>query len=102
MSSQTMRGVFPILVTPFDDQGQLDLESFDRLIRFMVELEVDGVTILGPTNLPSEAPAAASEMFASQKRECLWDKSHHRAVSTPDGSPPLPRLRTYRGSDVFR
>ena len=43
----SFEGVFPILVTPFDDQGQLDLESFDRLIRFMVELEVDGVTILG-------------------------------------------------------
>lgn len=40
-------GVFPILPTPFDDEGRLDLESFARLIRFMVELGTDGVTILG-------------------------------------------------------
>lgn len=40
-------GVFPILVTPFEENGQLDLESFDRLIRFMAVLGVDGVTILG-------------------------------------------------------
>ena len=40
-------GVFPILATPFDAQEQLDLESFDRLIRFMVKLGVEGVTILG-------------------------------------------------------
>lgn len=40
-------GVYPILVTPFDAQEQLDLESFDRLIRFMVDIGVDGVTILG-------------------------------------------------------
>ncbi len=40
-------GVFPILATPFDDQEKLDLESFDRLIRFMVKLGVEGVTILG-------------------------------------------------------
>ena len=40
-------GVFPILATPFDDQENLDLESFDRLIRFMVKLGVEGVTILG-------------------------------------------------------
>ena len=40
-------GIFPILATPFDDQEQLDLLSFDRLIRFMVNLDVEGVTILG-------------------------------------------------------
>ncbi|MEO6022747.1 MAG: dihydrodipicolinate synthase family protein [Burkholderiales bacterium] len=40
-------GVFPILATPFDAQEGLDLESFDRLIRFMVKLGVEGVTILG-------------------------------------------------------
>jgi len=40
-------GVFPILPTPFDDEGNLDLESFDRLVRFMVDLGTDGITILG-------------------------------------------------------
>lgn len=40
-------GVYPILATPFDDDESLDLESFGRLIRFMAELGVDGVTILG-------------------------------------------------------
>ncbi len=41
------QGVYPILVTPFDAQEQLDLESFDRLIRFNADIGVDGVTILG-------------------------------------------------------
>lgn len=41
------KGVFPILATPFDGQEQLDLPSFDRLVNFMGELGVDGVTILG-------------------------------------------------------
>lgn len=40
-------GVFPILATPFNGDGSLDLESFDRLIGFMGELGVDGITILG-------------------------------------------------------
>ena len=40
-------GVFPILITPFDDQENLDLSSFAKAIRFMVETGVDGVTILG-------------------------------------------------------
>lgn len=43
----TFKGVYPILVTPFDAREELDLESFDRLIRFMVAIGVDGVTILG-------------------------------------------------------
>src|SRR5688500_237215 len=40
-------GVIPILATPFDDDEHLDLESWHRLLDFMVALGVDGVTILG-------------------------------------------------------
>ena len=47
MASVTFKGVFPILVTPFDDHGNLDLESFDRTVRFMADVGVDGVTIIG-------------------------------------------------------
>lgn len=41
------KGVFPILITPFDDNGDVDLISFDRIIRFMSKIGVNGVTILG-------------------------------------------------------
>lgn len=40
-------GVFPILATPFDEKEKPDLESFDRLVRFMAATGIDGVTILG-------------------------------------------------------
>ena len=43
----SFEGVFPILATPFDEQENLDLESFDRLVRKMGEMGVNGVTILG-------------------------------------------------------
>ena len=43
----SFQGVYPILATPFGEDESLDLESFDRLIRFMARLGVDGVTILG-------------------------------------------------------
>jgi 4-hydroxy-tetrahydrodipicolinate synthase len=43
----TFEGVYPILATPFHDDESVDLESMDRLIRFMAGLRVDGVTILG-------------------------------------------------------
>ena len=47
MAKVRFEGVFPILVTPFDEQGEADLDSFGRTIRFMREVGVDGVTILG-------------------------------------------------------
>lgn len=43
----SFEGVYPILATPFHDDESVDLESMDRLIRFMARLRVDGVTILG-------------------------------------------------------
>ena len=45
MASVTFKGVFPILVTPFDGHGNLDLESFDRTVRFMADIGINGVTI---------------------------------------------------------
>lgn len=43
----SFEGVYPILATPFHDDESIDLESMDRLIRFMAGLRMDGVTILG-------------------------------------------------------
>lgn len=47
MTPTNFEGVFPILATPFHDDETLDLDSLDRLVRFMVGLGVDGVTVLG-------------------------------------------------------
>ena len=43
----TFAGVIPILATPFHDDETLDLESWKRLLEFMIAIGVDGVTILG-------------------------------------------------------
>jgi 4-hydroxy-tetrahydrodipicolinate synthase len=43
----TFSGVIPILPTPFHDDETLDLQSWRRLLEFMVGLGVDGVTVLG-------------------------------------------------------
>jgi 4-hydroxy-tetrahydrodipicolinate synthase len=47
MTTLNFEGVFPILATPFDENENPDLESFDRLVRFIGGLGVDGITILG-------------------------------------------------------
>jgi 4-hydroxy-tetrahydrodipicolinate synthase len=43
----SFQGVYPILATPFLDDERPDLESFDRLVRFMARLGMDGITVLG-------------------------------------------------------
>jgi 4-hydroxy-tetrahydrodipicolinate synthase len=40
-------GVFPILATPFNEDGSIDLDSLDRLDGFMGDIGVEGITILG-------------------------------------------------------
>ncbi len=47
MPQVAFRGVFPILVTPFLQDEGLDLESMGKVVRFMRQAGMDGVTILG-------------------------------------------------------
>jgi len=45
MPTATMRGVFPILVTPFDEKGRIDEESLRRLVAFNVEAGIHGIGV---------------------------------------------------------
>jgi 4-hydroxy-tetrahydrodipicolinate synthase len=52
------RGVYTAIVTPFADDGSLDLESFDRLIEFQIENGIDGIVPVGTTG---ESPTLSIE-----------------------------------------
>jgi dihydrodipicolinate synthase/N-acetylneuraminate lyase len=43
MSGPTMRGIFPILVTPFDERERIDEESLRREVEFTIEAGVHGL-----------------------------------------------------------
>jgi 4-hydroxy-tetrahydrodipicolinate synthase len=45
--SEESRGVFVIAATPFDDDGNLDFDSADRLIDHYIACGVAGITVLG-------------------------------------------------------
>ena len=51
-------GVYTIMPTPFDEGGQLDLESLERLTEFLTGLGVDGVVVLG---VMGEAPKLSDD-----------------------------------------
>ena len=43
--AEAMRGVFPILVTPFDDQERVDEDSLRSLVDFTIGAGVHGLGI---------------------------------------------------------
>src|SRR5688500_13355191 len=45
MPTGTMRGVYPILLTPFDEASRIDEESLRRLVEFDVQAGVHGLCV---------------------------------------------------------
>jgi dihydrodipicolinate synthase/N-acetylneuraminate lyase len=46
LAGRTFRGVYPVLVTPFDPEGDLDLDSLDRCVEFCLAAGAHGVVAL--------------------------------------------------------
>lgn len=44
-----LSGIFAALVTPRDQQGRVDYETFDRLVDFVMARGIDGVVVCGAT-----------------------------------------------------
>ena len=72
-----LRGCVPILCTPFADDGQLDVESFDRQIEWVIEQGAAGVATL----------ALASEGYKLLDQWKPW--LAHRAVNVVNGRVPV-------------
>ncbi|HEX4858890.1 MAG TPA: dihydrodipicolinate synthase family protein [Usitatibacteraceae bacterium] len=70
-------GVIPILATPFNDDESLDLVSWQRLIRFMLDAGADGLTILGVLGEANRLTDAERDSLISS------------AVTTVEGRVPL-------------
>ena len=66
--SETAKGVYVITVTPFSDDGALDLESTDRVVDFYLEKGATGLTVLG---VMGEAPKLTAEEARSYVKRVL-------------------------------
>lgn len=56
--NETARGVYVIAVTPFAENGSLDLDSADRMVEFYLEKGATGLTLLG---MMGEAPKLTAD-----------------------------------------
>lgn len=86
MSEIQFKGVFPILITPFTKSEDLDLESFARIVHFMAELGVDGVTILGVLG-------ESNRLLDSEREQLI-----KTAVTAADGRMPIVVGTSYSGT----
>lgn len=64
--NETAQGVYLITVTPFKDNGELDLPSTDRMVDFCLERGVTGLTILGIMGEATKLTAEESRVFVHQ------------------------------------
>lgn len=60
------KGVYLIAVTPFSDNGALDLASTDRMIDFSLDCGVTGLTVLGIMGEATKLTAEESRVFVQQ------------------------------------
>ena len=63
---ESAKGVYIIAVTPFTDDGSLDLESADRMVDSYIETGVTGITILGIMGEATKLTAEESRIFAKR------------------------------------
>ncbi len=64
--NESAEGVYLITVTPFKDNGDLDLVSTDRMVDFCLERGVTGLTILGIMGENTKLTAEESRQFTRQ------------------------------------
>ena len=86
--SPDLTGVFPILATPFRDDGSIDFESQERLVE---DLLVQGASGLGLFGNASEGYT----LFDDERRELL-----RRIVRTVSGRVPLVVSSGHTGTDA--
>ncbi|MFN7924630.1 MAG: dihydrodipicolinate synthase family protein [Bryobacteraceae bacterium] len=83
-----LRGVFPIVVTPFHDDGSVDYESLDRLIDHLLAQGAHGLGLFGNAS-------EGYTLLANERIEML-----KRIVKRADGRVPLVASSGHTGTDA--
>lgn len=63
---ESAKGVYIISATPFKENGDLDIDSTDRLVDFYLEKGVNGITILGMMGEAPKLTAEESKVFMAR------------------------------------
>ncbi len=96
---EELRGIYPILATPFHAHGELDKKSFERLIEFLVASGIQGITLFG---LAGEYYKLSDDERRHLQSLFLAKTGGHltRIVSITDHSAEVARKRAEEASDA--
>lgn len=93
-----LRGIFPIVYTPFDDEGGIDEEDLGRLLDYMIDAGTHGLAAVGGASechkltVPERKWLAARTIAFADRRIHRFMASHQRRWAvTGDRSRPAPR-----------
>jgi hypothetical protein len=87
---ETAAGVFIIAVTPFREDGALDVASTDRVVEFYLDRGATGLTILG---LMGEAPKLSGAEAVASSRHLVWRVAGRVPVLAGASSPRFAAMR---------
>jgi 4-hydroxy-tetrahydrodipicolinate synthase len=98
MREERFRGLFPIVHTPFDENGEVDFDSLRRLVRHVADQGVEGITF----------PGFASEFWRltdgeiGECAECIVEAAESRVtvilnVTAQATVPAVKQARAFRG-----
>lgn len=94
-----LRGIYPILATPFQPNGELDQESFERLLEFLVASGVPGITLFGLAGeyykLSDDERRLAQRLFLTKTEGRLT-----RIISITDHSTEVARKRAREAAEA--
>jgi 4-hydroxy-tetrahydrodipicolinate synthase len=85
-----LRGVFPVLITPFhDDQNEsIDLEGFRRCISFMYEVGCNGVTIAGVLGESNRMTDLEKQLLMEAAVDEVNNRNNKKKISTLEEEDP--------------
>jgi 4-hydroxy-tetrahydrodipicolinate synthase len=90
--TEAARGVYVIAVTPFTDDGALDLASIDRMVDFYEEKGATGLTILGQLGEAAKLTSEESRLVAARVIERLAGRLPVVVGVTAPGLAPMREL----------
>lgn len=103
--ARNLKGVMPALLTPFDNQQKLDIESLRRLVRFNIGQGIDGLYVGGSTGEAFVQNRAEREqvleIVAEEAKGKVTLIAHVGTVSTEESQQLASAAHRY-GFDAFR
>ena len=92
--NRNSRGVYLITVTPFKENGALDLESTDSMVDFYLDCGVTGLTILGVMGEATKLTAEESKVFVARVLKRVNGRVPVVVGASAPGFAPMKELTT--------